>query len=145
MSSGYHGGAFVSPDAFREDVDKMIVATRKAIENHGINTLAFRGVSGCAYAFPIALALGLKVAYVRKEHEQSHGVSVERMLSAPGDRYAFIDDFIFSGKTLREVVVAMGSNPAAIILRSGYNDAYTLANPDPDVRVRIPQYNGKMT
>jgi len=76
--------------------------------------LCYRGMSGISAATHLTTALTLKgvrhaLLYVRKENENSHGSEVERfgMQKYNSDNdvpvYVFVDDFIDSGSTMREV------------------------------------------
>lgn len=71
--------------------------------------LVYTGMSGIAAATAISLWLHENgtthgMAYVRKEHEQSHGGCIEYQLPNSWDRetciYIFVDDLVDTGATL---------------------------------------------
>lgn len=63
--------------------------------------IAFRGMSGALVAPMLAHHMKKGLLVVRKPSEQSHGAKVEGMIDA--ERYIIVDDFISSGKTVKEI------------------------------------------
>jgi len=66
------------------------------------------GISGASLVFPVALALGLDCAILRKESESSHGEagSFEGVLLC-GRKCVFVDDFVSGGLTKTRVSLAV--------------------------------------
>jgi len=86
----------------REIYPQVIRKVRMKLRHTKYDAIAFRGVSGSAVAFPLAVAAGKGLLCVRK-----HGVSHSR-LDIEGtligrERYIIVDDFINSGKTLMSI------------------------------------------
>lgn len=65
------------------------------------DAIAFSGMSGALMAPIVAHELGKRVIAVRKPDEKPH--SSHRTEGVHGDRYIILDDFIFSGDTLKRI------------------------------------------
>jgi adenine/guanine phosphoribosyltransferase-like PRPP-binding protein len=118
---------FNSPERYKETFAAVLRTARAAKRETKFAALAFTGVSGSSLGFPIALELDISPIYVRKdrttnEDEFAHSHSSMRVEGPVGYDllpYAFVDDFISSGKTYDRVVKALGHPPVAIIVRNG--------------------------
>jgi len=91
-----------TPWKLRRVVKELSVRLPALMEEYDFDTIAVSGKSGFAVAFALSMVMDIKVVAVRKG-ESSHGDMVE----GPGDhaftRYAFFDDFISSGSTMKRV------------------------------------------
>lgn len=65
------------------------------------DSIAYTGHSGALVAIPVAIALKKHLIIVRKPHEKSHGVAIEKDNNAK--RCLIVDDFIETGKTIRRI------------------------------------------
>lgn len=112
-----HMAPAFEPDRLRLAIDFAAPIVARLADRHGFNALVYRGQSGACYAWPLSYATGIGVACVRKGGEGSHSpFGVEGFVGA-GVRYAFIDDFISSGKTYRAVTSVVGeANIKAVLL-----------------------------
>jgi adenine/guanine phosphoribosyltransferase-like PRPP-binding protein len=76
------------------------------------DAIAFRGMSGCLFAAPLAYALGKPMILVRKKCKCGKAQSHSNM-NVEGDRaaltYIIVDDFTCSGNTVREIHKAISN------------------------------------
>jgi adenine/guanine phosphoribosyltransferase-like PRPP-binding protein len=86
-------------------VKRLIPRAAKLLKGVEFDAIAFRGMSGCLFAAPLALRLGKSLLMVRKPN-QSHTYRI-----VEGDKlartYIIVDDFISTGETMREIVKAL--------------------------------------
>lgn len=83
-------------------VKAAIAALREFDRTHPFGAIAFTGVSGAAFAFPISLALRKPLLCARKRGGSSHtSLTVEGKTTVR--TYVIVDDCIDSGKTLRRI------------------------------------------
>jgi adenine/guanine phosphoribosyltransferase-like PRPP-binding protein len=72
------------------------------------DAVAFRGMSGCLFAAPLALLMDKTLIGVRKEDELPNCHSVHIVEGDRGaHRYIIIDDCVSSGRTVREMRMAI--------------------------------------
>ena len=70
----------------------------------GFDGLAFTGLSGALFGFPLAYATGLPPLYVRKSDDTStHSCSSVEGASRLVNKYLIIDDLVSSGKTIEAI------------------------------------------
>lgn len=84
----------------------------ECIKKSGIkfDSIAFTGMSGALIAPLVAYKLKKNLVMVRKPSDENHSnmtVEAENV----GNRYIIIDDLIFSGKTIINLVKTMDKNP----------------------------------
>lgn len=94
------------PKGYPRLVERVIKRVEKLRKKLKFDTIAFRGSSGAAMAFPVACRLRLKLAHVHKtkSHAYRQG-DVEGTDEAR--RFLIIDDFVESGSTLKKIVQSM--------------------------------------
>lgn len=87
-------------------VKALIPASVKILAKYEYDALAFRGMSGCLYAAPLAYKLGKPTIMVRKIDQLSHAGS---LTEGPRNakRYIIVDDFISSGDTMAAIIEAV--------------------------------------
>lgn len=96
IQSSYLSEVF-NPSTYTEVIRKV----RMKLRNIKYDTIAFRGISGAAVAFPLAAATGKNLICVRKVNASHCHLNVEGCFV--GKRYIIVDDFIISGDTLKEI------------------------------------------
>lgn len=88
-------------DQLFRDPDHIVGEAQRLLSDVDFDTIVARGISGTVAAAMIAREMRKDLLIVRKGTEGNHGCySVEGIL---GRKWLFVDDFISSGKTLREV------------------------------------------
>lgn len=101
---------FIDPPKAKQVVEASVRLLRQ-LEEDGLTftTIAFRGISGALIAPMIAAELGKSLMAVRKDHPTGHGSN-----AVEGDQnakqYIIVDDFIATGKTIREIIQAVSSS-----------------------------------
>ena len=105
IGNSYHDTLY-DPERLMIAVEKTIAKARKIYTRTPFDTIAFRGSSGAAMAFPLSLTLQIPCIYVRKPNEQSHGNRIEGPWKVV-HTYLIIDDFISEGKTIKAIVDAL--------------------------------------
>lgn len=99
--NSYSNTMFLARD-MRAAVAHLVNAMPGLMREYGFDTIVVTGKSGTALGFAVAMLVpGLHIVSVRKG-ESSHGDMVEGD-GHSFDRYAFFDDFIASGATMRRV------------------------------------------
>ncbi len=112
-----------------KDIRKIVQKLKDVIKEKELkfNTIVIQGLSGATIGFPLAMALGKNIAYVRKTNKHCHSSHVvEGRLWPP---YLILDDFSKSGKTIKQIVeilVEEYCKIAGIILydEPGYQASY---------------------
>lgn len=92
------------------ELQKRINATVVFLQRRSqkFDAIAFRGMSGALVAPAVAARLKKNLLMVRKATDSNHSsLSVEGFNGAP-QRYVIIDDFIFTGATVREIQRTIG-------------------------------------
>lgn len=90
------------------DLDKTVEATYSELKpkrhRDRFDFIAAMGMSSVTVASPVALALGKQLVIVRKTSDTSHS-GAQRIVgrNLKGRRYIFIDDFVSSGATFKQV------------------------------------------
>lgn len=88
-----------------EHVKRLIPRAAKLLKGVEFDAIAFRGMSGCLFAAPLALHLGKPMIMVRKPNASHTARTVE------GDRaaytYIIVDDFVSTGATVQEIIQAI--------------------------------------
>jgi len=84
-------------------VGKKINEDKKILN---INSIAFRGMSGAVFCGALSVYTGLPIIIVRK-NDESHSANKVELPNSGLLRYAFVDDFISVGTTLKECVKAI--------------------------------------
>lgn len=96
-------------NSFR-DLAKTVRASVEKIAPHvaDFDSIIVTGVSGAAVGFPVALALGVPIAVLRKGTEDTHGSPGEIVGRGDlGERVLFLDDFVSQGTTRATVIRAV--------------------------------------
>lgn len=90
-------------------------------KEHKFDAIAFTGVSGAAFAFPISASLKIPLVCIRKD--KAHNLS---KLEGARDinNYIIIDDFIDTGKTINKIIntIAKNESPAKLCAIFLYSD-----------------------
>jgi orotate phosphoribosyltransferase-like protein len=68
---------------------------------HKFDSIAFSGVSGAAYAFPLAYKLGVNLINIRKEDSAHYPDIFEGYTNSK--KYIIVDDFVETGATLARI------------------------------------------
>jgi hypothetical protein len=90
-------------DQFRRAVNLAVKRIKKFEKEHPFEAIAFTGISGAAFAFPLSLQLNKPLICVRKRKDNTHyGDIVEGCTNATS--YIIVDDFIASGKTISRIM-----------------------------------------
>lgn len=112
----YHGVTAPS------DLSRAVEATTKAVnafrvEHPSITHLVATGTSGQAVAWPVSARLNIPVVVVRKPADQGHA----GQFVGEGDLgdYVIIDDFIATGRTIRNIVGGIDAEYAKRLERGG--------------------------
>lgn len=108
----------------REYLQQVVAAVWAELQRLKVNTVLIMGASGLAPASVLSALHGVRIRYVRKENEATHGYSET---PAAGERYVILDDFIASGATMDRLLsfVKGIQQPEAIILySSSLTDSY---------------------
>lgn len=101
-------GTVYQPTLFRATFVAVCECVSKILkENPKVRAIAFRGSSGAALAYPVALHLDLGLIHVRKERSHSRR-DVEGVMLASGHQYIIIDDFVDTGETLTKIATTVG-------------------------------------
>lgn len=90
---------------FTEPFENIVSDAREALANVEYDTMIGRGLSGALVIPRLAEALGKEWMIVRKPGDSSH--STRPAEGVLGRRWLFVDDFISSGETYREVCKAV--------------------------------------
>jgi adenine/guanine phosphoribosyltransferase-like PRPP-binding protein len=99
-------GTVYNPKEYRRLVERVVKRVEKLKSKLKFDTIAFRGSSGAALAYPVASRLGLRLAHVHKTG--THACRAGDVEGAENvRRYLIIDDFVESGKTLNKIVRAI--------------------------------------
>jgi adenine/guanine phosphoribosyltransferase-like PRPP-binding protein len=125
VDTGYFDTAF--------DKREKVIGKALAILKHckdDFDVIVCRGYSGMVIAPTLAFCLKKPLFVVRKDGEKSH--SAKKYIGDLGKRYLMVDDFISSGQTYEEIMIALykahekeNMEPpvmAAIYLYESYNN-----------------------
>lgn len=79
--------------------------------------IAFTGCSGAAVAYPLSFLTKTHLICVRKDkaHSNSKAEGATKV-----KRYLIVDDFICSGKTIRNIISVLKGKPVGILLYNAY-------------------------
>ena len=83
-----------------EQYAQIMKIVEKFLSQEKFDSIAFRGTSGCAVAFPLALSMKKEMLHVRKSGGHSCA-SIEGQTEVK--TYAVIDDFVETGSTLETI------------------------------------------
>ena len=118
-------------------LQKVARAALRVLHRLGVKDIVVTGASGLVPASVISSLDGVRISYIRKPTENSHGFSRK-----PGEDRPFVllDDFIGTGATLRRMLEFVQRRPEAIILYSN-NEMEKNVRPFRYKRWRIPVIN----
>ena len=103
--SSYLQPIYDDPVKYKELISKTAARLRRLQKKTPFDAIAFRGTSGAALAYPISARMGIPLICVRKKGDNAHCCStVEGSGLRDIKRYIIIDDFIFSGNTIDEIL-----------------------------------------
>jgi adenine/guanine phosphoribosyltransferase-like PRPP-binding protein len=140
VGPSYHTPAY---DTF--GAQHIVAWAVQLIQQHGIQAIAARGLSGLVIAGAIGYAAKVPVFAVRNERDGGHSTTSATGVTPFGvavERWAFVDDLIETGRTLNTVrreLYAAGLTttaiPSLILLYSDWNatEMHTVAG------VEVPQ------
>lgn len=111
-----------------------------------IDTIAFRGSSGAALAYPSAFFLGLSLLHVRKEDGSHSPNKLEGLVG--GEGIVILDDFVVNGDTLKTICSKLedawlgriGKKPpikAVLMYAHGYADDGPNELREREARIRV--------
>jgi len=94
----------INPVTASKTLKRLVFAIKNS--NASFDFIAVRGISGALVGSYLTVKLGKPVVVIRKEHDDSHGTSIERDddLVLYASHYIIVDDGISSGRTLREII-----------------------------------------
>jgi adenine/guanine phosphoribosyltransferase-like PRPP-binding protein len=117
-------------------VARKIAAFRK---KHPFDAIAFRGNSGAAFGYPLAVSLKIPPIFLRKRGEDCHSSYEIEGPSIDIQKYIIVDDLIASGKTTEKIVKGLeGAKCVGIFLYSsdvGDDPSYRVAG------LTVPLFN----
>jgi len=96
-----------------EQFKKTIEWVKNALSCFEFDTIAFRGTSGSAIAFPLSYELGIPLIHVRKHKGHSFSM-IEGNVDC--SRYVIIDDIVCTGETI-QIIQQMIQNPEGFYKR----------------------------
>lgn len=107
--TSYLHEVYSTPERYKALIDSVVKRCRALQKSIPFDAIAFRGTSGAAVAYPVALRLGISLICVRRENEGSHhwGGIVEGSDVRSVKRYIVIDDFISTGQTMDAILDAI--------------------------------------
>jgi adenine/guanine phosphoribosyltransferase-like PRPP-binding protein len=120
MRSGTHYSFGQRPELMHEwarDTAKLVRKFARSKKTKSV-VLCYTGMSGISHAVALSLALyrlpksklEVGMVYVRKDNETSHGREVEVSEGiTENDVFIFVDDFVASGSTYRNVKVGLAT------------------------------------
>jgi adenine/guanine phosphoribosyltransferase-like PRPP-binding protein len=121
---------------------RLIPRAAKLLKDVEFDAIAFRGMSGCLFAAPLAYKMGKPMLMVRKPGMSHTTMTVE------GDKtartYIIVDDFLDTGRTVQDIIKALeywtmssghelhcvGVMTASSVMRT-YKDSYGSTYPNP--------------
>lgn len=112
--------------------------------------LCYRGMSGVAHATALSMSLArrdtiVKMVYVRKAEEDSHGNPMEWSDAVyDDDTIVFVDDFISTGKTYEAVIHGMRTGYPIAMHGDRNIDYVCLARQTANTRAYINKHNLKV-
>ena len=105
MASCYLKDIFsVQRTGYENIIKKVRKKVKTLMDQTGVDTLVFTGVSGMAVGFPITRSLKLRPVVVRKTTRGVHGYHKVEIDGAPTGKFIIIDDCIDTGKTIRRIL-----------------------------------------
>lgn len=124
---GYYFRDALSGTSRTTIINRMVAV----LENRGIDAIVVTGMSGAVIGAIVAERLNVSLVIVRKPTEKSH--SYAPVTGDFGKGWAFIDDFVDSGDTLRRVKDAVGARSATCVGMA----FYIHSEMDPDIADEI--------
>jgi len=91
---------YLEPVFEKRQYVRLLKILEKIMPMEDFNSIAFRGVSGSAFAFPLSLSLDKGLICVRKE-QGHHRHKIEGHIYV--GCYAIVDDFVDSGATIAKI------------------------------------------
>lgn len=91
------------PKTFNYKINILYKKLKKFVKINKIDAIAFTGMSGAAFAFPLSLKLKIPLLCIRKKIDKSHShLKVEGFIYSKN--FIIIDDFIDTGNTINYIV-----------------------------------------
>lgn len=97
-----------------ERVAELKIAIPAYMQHFDAQAIAVTGKSGLSLAFATLSHIDFPLIAVRKGGESSHGHNVEGTEYVEVTRYLILDDFVFSGETVRNIVKAIGPGASCV-------------------------------
>jgi adenine/guanine phosphoribosyltransferase-like PRPP-binding protein len=136
------------PKQFEFTVKESIATARTMLREVGFDSIAFTGYSGSAIAYILSAELSVPLICIRKATDKGHYVRsyglMEGCMSAK--KFIFVDDFISSGETIRNVLSMMSTyQPQAECVgalmnaacRDNYSQSYLLNGANTFTNIKI--------
>ena len=93
----------INPGTASKTLKRLVLAIKTS--NVEFDFIAVRGISGALVGSYLTVKLGKSIVVVRKEHDDTHGRSIEYDdINLRNSRYIIVDDGISSGKTICEII-----------------------------------------
>lgn len=105
MTAVLRNHATYMSEAFAPDFRRLVKFARTELDGRNVDTLVGTGLSGALVVPHLARRLGMHWAIVRKNENSTH--SYRKVEGAIGERWAFVDDLVDCGSTLKRVHEAM--------------------------------------
>ena len=101
---------------------KVVKKLKQLKKKWKFEAIAFTGCSGAAVAYPLSFLTKTHLICVRKDkaHNKSKTEGATEV-----KRYLIVDDFICSGKTIKNIISALKGKPVGILLYSAYSTKNT--------------------
>jgi adenine/guanine phosphoribosyltransferase-like PRPP-binding protein len=119
LDSGGYSRKQYDPVLLRDTARNVAQRLPGLMQETGATCVAVTGKSGMALAFATLMLIDFNLVVVRKRGENAHGSPVEGRDGVHLHKYLILDDFVSSGRTVREIVAllterALRSNSAAL-------------------------------
>ena len=91
---------------FQNKIDNAIMIMSSFDKENPFEAIAFTGISGAAFAFPLAYLLSKSLICIRKANSSTHcSLSIEGHVDCTS--YIIVDDFISTGATINLITTSI--------------------------------------
>jgi len=88
-------------EKYKKSIKLVTKKVKELKKEYCFDSIAFRGSSGAAYAYPLSVSLSLNLMHVRTSRGHFNG-SFEGVIGSKS--YIFIDDFMETGNTFKKTI-----------------------------------------
>lgn len=93
-------------ESFLKKINSAARKIKKFRTQHPFEAIAFSGMSGAGFAYPLSYKLKIPLICVRKAQDSAHcRLTIEGAVKT--STYLIVDDFIESGKTIQYILKSM--------------------------------------